>query len=131
QDHPFYTPRFTPVMKALAADEPLSIKAIAERSSVSHSAASQTVAKLARHGLVELDQDTDRRGRLVSLTKDGRALLPWLQRRWAATNKAADALDQELTHPLSAVLAEAIEQLEQCGFAQRIKDHEKHLGEAQ
>ncbi|MEM0930513.1 MAG: MarR family transcriptional regulator, partial [Pseudomonadota bacterium] len=33
QDHPFYTPRFTPVMKALAADEPLSIKAIAERSS--------------------------------------------------------------------------------------------------
>ncbi len=123
KDHPFYTPRFTPVMKALSTEKHLTIKAIAERSSVSHSAASQTVAKLSHHGLVELDHDTDRRERKVTLSDDGRALLPWLETRWDATTQAADELDQELSHPLSAILAEAILRLEERGFAERIQSH--------
>ncbi|MEM7678857.1 MAG: helix-turn-helix domain-containing protein, partial [Myxococcota bacterium] len=110
-EHPFYTPRYTPIMKALAAVEPLSIKQIAERSSVSHSAASQTVAKLQELGLVILDVHSDRRSRVVKLSAEGCRLLPWLRTRWQATTRAARRLDGELTHPLSVILAEAIERL--------------------
>ncbi|MEO1252547.1 MAG: MarR family transcriptional regulator [Pseudomonadota bacterium] len=127
QDHPFYTPRYTPVMKALSAGERLSIKDIAARSSISHSAASQTISRLVDHGLVELMADTDKRARIVTLTKKGKDLAPWLEERWRATARAADALDRELSHPLSQLLAEAIEALEKRPFATRIRDQEKSV----
>lgn len=121
RDHPFYVPRFTPVMKALSKEQPLSIKEIAACSSISHSAASQTVAKLVDHGLVELVADAaDRRSRLAALTPDGQSLLPWLEERWRATNAAAAELENELSFPLSRLLAEAISQLEHKPFASRI-----------
>lgn len=127
-DHPFYTPRYTPVMKALSRHDPLTIKDIADQSSVSHSAASQTVAKLVEHGLVSLAPDpapnADRRSRQVSLTDEGRRLLPWLSRRWQATTAAADELDQELAFPLSRVLQQAIDHLEARCFSERIRAHE-------
>ena len=128
EDHPFYTPRFTPVMKALSVEDHLAIKDIAALSSVSHSAASQTVARLSEHGLVALSPDTDRRGRRVSLTAEGRRLLPWLSVRWRATNAAADEFDKELARPLSAVLKEAIQLLEQRPFSERIRAHEEKQG---
>ncbi|MEM1105857.1 MAG: MarR family transcriptional regulator [Pseudomonadota bacterium] len=121
EEHDFYVPRFTPVMKALAAGDALTIKEIAAYSCVSHSAASQTVSKLAGHGLVALACDTDRRSRRVSLTRKGRDLLPWLSKRWAATQAAADGLDAELDHPLSGLLAQAIAHLEARPFSQRIR----------
>ncbi|MEL7129764.1 MAG: MarR family transcriptional regulator [Pseudomonadota bacterium] len=119
-EHPFYVPRFTPIMKALADGSPLSIKQIAERSSVSHSAASQTVARLKGYGLIETASDGDRRCRLVRLTDAGRDLLPWLRMKWRATTKAAHQLDAELRTPLSEVLAEAIARLEHRSFTDRI-----------
>ena len=124
EDHPFYTPRFTPVMKALAANDHLTIKEIAAMSSVSHSAASQTVAKLTDTGLVELTPDTDRRSRRAALTREGRRLLPWLEKRWRATNAAARELDAKLSYPLSKLLGQAIEELEARSFADRIRMHE-------
>lgn len=118
--HPFYVPRYTPVMKALAAGKPLSIKDIAEQSSVSHSAASQTVSRLKGHGLVALSPNVDRRSRQVVLTDEGRQLLPWLRKQWSATTRAAEALDQDLKYPLSEILNDAIKQLERRSFSARI-----------
>ena len=127
EEHDFYVPRFTPVMKALASGAPLTIKDIAAHSSVSHSAASQTVSKLASHGLVAVASNTDRRSRLVSLTEQGRELLPWLSRRWAATKAVADGLDAELDHPLGDVLAQAIAHLEARPFSERIRSCEQAM----
>lgn len=120
-EHPFYSPRFTPVMKGLASGDSLTIKKIAERSSVSHSAASQTISKLVKLGLVRLVAGEDKRSRLVSLTGDGKGLLPWLNTRWAATQQAANALEEELSHPLASLLAEAISALEDQSFSDRIR----------
>lgn len=120
QEHPHYVPRFTPVMKALKAEGRLTIKDIAARSSISHSAASQTVSRMRDLGLVSLAVDGDRRSRCVALTRQGKKLLPWLERRWRATTLAARQLDKELSFPLSELLAEAIEQLEQRPFRDRI-----------
>lgn len=124
EDHPFYTPRFTPVMKALAANDHLTIKDIAAMSSVSHSAASQTVAKLSESGLIELTPDTDRRSRRAALTREGRRLLPWLKKRWRATDAAARELDTALSYPLSDLIGQAIEALEARPFSDRIRAHE-------
>ncbi len=129
EQHAFYVPRYTPVMKALAAGEPKTIKDIASRSSISHSAASQTIAKMVSLGLVELGVEGDRRYRTVHLSPQGRELLPWLERRWRATESAADALDQELSFPLSRLLAEAISSLETTPFKDRIAARDRWQGE--
>ena len=121
---PVYSPRFTPVMKALSDSHPLSIKEIAGRSSISHSAASQTISIMAKKGLVTLAPDIDKRSRLVSLSVQGKKLLPWLNERWSTVNKAADALDQELDFPLSELLAQAIDALEKRSFAERIQEQD-------
>ena len=121
EDHAFYTPRFTPIMKALSANDHLTVKEIAALSSVSHSAASQTVAKMSDHGLVSIDLDTDKRGRRVALTAEGRRLLPWLERHWSATTMAANDLEEELSHSLNRLLRDAIERLEARSFSERIR----------
>ena len=123
-DHPFYVPRYTPVMKALAAHEHLTIKDIAAMSSVSHSAASQTVTKLTQHGLAALTRHDDGRSRVVRLTGAGRDLLPWLEMRWAATGKAAAALERELDYPLGKLLQQAIDRLEDKSFSTRIRSYD-------
>ncbi|MEM0986439.1 MAG: MarR family transcriptional regulator [Pseudomonadota bacterium] len=125
EEHEFYVPRFTPVIKALAVGKPLTIKEISNLSYVSHSAASQTITQLTRHGLVELETGADRRSRLVSLTQKGRELLPWLELRWAATQAAADDLNAELDHPLSELLDQAIARLEATPFSKRIRHFEQ------
>lgn len=123
--HPFYTPRFTPVMKALMGGGRQTIKDIASQSNISHSAASQTVSLLAAKGLVQLEVGEDKRDRFISLTQDGERLLPWLEDVWDATTRAADALDAELAHPLSELLAETIERLEKQPFAERIRQEQR------
>ncbi|MEM1232155.1 MAG: helix-turn-helix domain-containing protein [Pseudomonadota bacterium] len=119
-DDPDYRPRYTPIMKALADGTPRTIKEIAAQSSISHSAASQTLSKMTRLGWTQQQPGRDARARLISLTARGQALLPKLQRRWAATTRAAMALDDELTIPLSLVLQEAIDALSARSFRDRI-----------
>lgn len=121
-DAPEYVPRYTPIMKALASGEPTSIKTIAAQSSISHSAASQTMSKMKQLGLVDTRVDVDSRYRLVYLTAAGEKLLPALQQQWQATTKAAIQLDRELPYPLSQMLEEAIEHLEAKPFKNRIED---------
>ncbi len=115
-----WRPRYTPVLRTLMGLGPTSIKAVAVEIGVSHSAVSQTVSQMARDGLVVLKPGKDARERIVVLTAKTEAMIPALQRQWAATNAAADQLDAELSAPLSAVLGEAIEALNQRRFGERI-----------
>jgi len=131
EDHPEYTPRFTPIIKALADADSLTIKEIAAQSNISHSAASQTISRIIEKGFVQSAVDDDRRARLISLTREGAQLLPWLKDQWEATQHAADELDCELSHPLSALLTEAIMHLESRSFAERIKFHKNHSKEGE
>jgi DNA-binding MarR family transcriptional regulator len=115
-----WRPRFTPVLRVLMRHGPASIKVLAQEMGISHSAASQTVAQMAKQRLVALKPGTDARERIVVLTAKARNMVPALQRQWAATNAAATQLDAELSVPLSAVLSEAIAALNQRPFAARI-----------
>jgi DNA-binding MarR family transcriptional regulator len=115
-----YRPRYTPVVRALQALGPASIRAISLHAGVTHSAASQTVAQMVKDGLVELQPGADARERTVALTPLARRMLTALERQWAATNAAAHQLERELSAPLSELLSEAIEALERRPFGERI-----------
>lgn len=116
-----YRPRYTAVVKALMARSPLTIGEIAAQAGITQPAATQTVALMVKEGLLSSEPSpTDARQRRVMLTPAARRLLPKLQACWAATASAADALDAELSVPLSRVLAEAIVALQSRPFGERI-----------
>jgi DNA-binding MarR family transcriptional regulator len=122
-----YRTRFSPIVRALVASGPCSIRELAGACSVTHSAASQTVAQMNRRGLVRLEPGRDARERIVHLTAKARSLLPAIQAEWAATSAAAAALDAELPFPLSDLLAALSEALRRRPFRQRIADAARTL----
>jgi DNA-binding MarR family transcriptional regulator len=118
-----YRPRYSPVVRTLVTHGPLSIRAIAETVGVTHSAASQTVAQMARAGLVTLEPGVDARQRIVRLGPKAEALLPVIETEWAATVAAMRELDAELSVPLTTLLAELQAALERRPFRERIARH--------
>jgi DNA-binding MarR family transcriptional regulator len=117
-----FRPRFTPVVRLLAAGDPLRIKDLAAGVGLSHSALSQTVGQLAARGWVELEPGVDGRERVVRLTSQARAALPQLERHWAATAGAAASLNQDLGLDLEDVVRRALEALQDKPFRARIAE---------
>ena len=107
-----YRPRYTPIVRVLRQRGPTAIRTLAQEAGITHSAASQTVAHMARAGLVRLGPGQDARERIVSAAEKLVAMAPTLDRQWRANNAAAAEIDAELSAPLSALLAEAIAALE-------------------
>jgi len=104
---PDYRPRYSPVVRVLTELGPLSIRDLAGAVGVTHSAASQTAAQMARHGLLTLETGTDARRRIARLTDRARAILPLIEAEWAATSAAAAELEAELPAALTDVLIQA------------------------
>ncbi|MFJ9212839.1 transcriptional regulator, MarR family [Streptomyces sp. L-9-10] len=118
-----FRPRYAPVARALAAAPgPCSIRELARTTGVTHSAASQTVARMARDGLVALAPGDDVRQRMVRLTPEAEELLPALNVEWEATSAAAAEFEAELPYPLSRLIGEALEALDRRPMRQRIAD---------
>jgi DNA-binding MarR family transcriptional regulator len=115
-----FRPRFTPIVRVLAASGPSSIRELAHATGVTHSAASQTVTQMANQDLVMLTPGQDTRKRIVRLTPRAVQLLPTLDAEWAATSAAARELDAELSFPLSQLLDEALRALRRRPLRQRI-----------
>ncbi len=99
-----YRPRFSPVIRAIVARGPLSIRDLARAVGVTHSAASQTAAQMTRAGLLTLEPGADSRQRIASLTVRARGLLPLIEAEWAATDLAAAELEAELPAALTEIL---------------------------
>lgn len=117
---PGYRPRFSPIVRALVALGPVPIRDLARAISVTHSAASQTVAEMRRRGFVVIKPGEDARQRVVHLTAKARALLPKIEAEWAATASAAAEMDAELPFPLADLVPAIAEALERRPFRQRI-----------
>jgi DNA-binding MarR family transcriptional regulator len=121
QGLPEYRPRFSPIVRTLLAEGPLSIRDLAEAVGVTHSAASQTATQMARAGLVAHTADPrDNRRRLISLTPKARALLPQIAAEWDATAAAMADLDAEISMPLAHLLKEVAEAVHRRPFRERI-----------
>jgi hypothetical protein len=107
-----YRPRYTPVVRAILELGPSSIRAISSHMKITHSAAGQTVAHMARHGLVHLLPGSDARERIVAFTAALEGMLPTIRMQWRANNAVAAELEAELSAPISGLLREAISALE-------------------
>ena len=128
---PGFRPRYTPVIRVIAASGGCSIRDIADATGVTHSAASQTAAQMARHGLLTLERGTDARQRIARLTDRARALLPLIEAEWAATDAAAAELEAELPAALTQVLQAAERAVLSRPMRRRIADAARTLaGEA-
>jgi DNA-binding MarR family transcriptional regulator len=123
-----FRPRFTPIVRVLAASGPSSIRDLARAIGVTHSAASQTVTQMARQDLVILVPGEDARQRIVRLTPKAERLLPALDAEYAATAAAARELDAELPFPLTRLLDEALDALRRRPMRQRIAAMAPDLG---
>jgi DNA-binding MarR family transcriptional regulator len=117
-----FRPRFTPVVRMLAAAGPSSIGDIARAIGVTHSAASQTVARMVRARLVATAPGEDARQRIVRLTPLAERLLPTLEAEFVATAAAAVQLECELSAPLSQLIDEVLDALARRPMRQRITD---------
>ncbi|MGI5268351.1 MarR family winged helix-turn-helix transcriptional regulator [Nonomuraea sp. CA-218870] len=119
---PDYRPRFSPVVRLLAARGPMAIHDLAGAIGVTHSAASQTVAQMRRSGWVSLEKGADARRRIVHLTDRALGALPDIQAEWDATERAVADLDAELPVPLAEVVRAALDALDRRPFRARIED---------
>jgi DNA-binding MarR family transcriptional regulator len=123
-----YRPRYTPVMRALLASEPLTIGFIAEAAGITQPAATQTVALMIKDGLVSAEAGaTDGRHKMIRLTSKGKHMVAALQQCWQATAIASASLEAELPFPLSQVLDSAIAALAAKPFGARIRDARAQL----
>lgn len=117
-----YRPRYTPVMRALLAQEPMTVGEIAAHAGLTQPAATQTVALMIREGwLTATTGSRDGRQKMIALSPTAHERLPRVRECWQATGAAADDLDAQLPHPLSVTLASAIDALSDRSFGQRIR----------
>ncbi|KAA9165617.1 MarR family transcriptional regulator [Amycolatopsis acidicola] len=116
-----FRPRYTPIVRTLAAEGPSSIRELAEAIGVTHSAASQTVAQMVRAKLIRLSSGKqDARQRIARLTPKAEKLLPLLDLEWRATTAAAKEFEAELSFPLSSLVDEALAALARTPMRERI-----------
>lgn len=118
-----HRPRFSAVIRVVAADGPSTIRHITQRMGTTHSAGSQTVAEMAARGLVDVRAGSDARQRLVHLTRKAQRLRPVIEAEWAATAAAVRELGTELSAPLDVVARELTEALQRQSFHDRIAAH--------
>lgn len=117
-----YRPRYTPIVRALLNDGPASLRALSARIGVSHSAVSQTVSQMAARDWVALTPGRDGRERIVALTASALDRLPQVERCWAATERASQALDDDIGQPLADVLLRALDALDRQPFSARLAE---------
>lgn len=115
-----YRPRFSAVIRVVDTDGPCTIRHLATRMRTTHSAASQTVSQMTTRGLVELRTGTDARQRLIHLTPRATALLPLIDREWAAYAAAVRELGTELSAPLETIVRELETALARRSFHDRM-----------
>jgi DNA-binding MarR family transcriptional regulator len=115
--------RFTMSLIRLHHRGPLTVKELAEQTEVTHSAMSQTLTAMRAEGLVESTPGPDARTRRIALTAKGRALVPFLEAEWRATEAAFAALQAELPYPLTRVVDDMAAALERRPFLDRIREH--------
>jgi DNA-binding MarR family transcriptional regulator len=113
-------PRFSMALIRLHHRGPMTVKDMAEQIDVTHSAMSQTVSAMRGEGLVETTTGRDARTRDVRLTEKGRALVPFLDAEWRATERAFAELESELPYALTQVVEDIAAALRRRPFLDRI-----------
>nr|WP_284366204.1 MarR family transcriptional regulator [Maritalea porphyrae] len=121
-----FRPRYTPIMRVLN-EEPMSVSDLCAQLHITQGAVSQAVKLMEQDGLVARVPTTDSRSRSVVLTNKGKNLRSKLIEQWRRRTDAIWELEQEIQAPLRTILEDAIEALEDRGFADRLS--QKYRGD--
>ncbi len=119
-----FEPRWFPVFRLLADNEPMTVGVCARRLGLTHAAVSQTASAMAKRGITTSRKDvTDERRRLLELTDKGRSMLPRLREIWADIESGVrDAVDYGGVDILAAL--EGVEQaLAVQSLSERVSAH--------
>jgi len=119
-------PRFSMTLIKLQHLGSLTIRQLAAEVDVTHSAMSQTITAMRGAGLVASATGADARTRTISLTDRGRALVPFLEAEWLATEAALGELETEIPYPLTQVVRDMSKALQRKSFHDRIVDQLEH-----
>lgn len=115
-------PRFSMAVMFLD-DGDTSIRDLAERCGVTHSAMSQSVSAMRKAGLVESQPGADARSRVISLTARGKEVASVFWREWYATEAAVSEVAEEAGVDLDAVAAGMEAALDRESFTDRVLRH--------
>lgn len=116
-------PRFVMPLIRLARRGPMTIRQLAAALDMTHSAASQTVSALRREGMVQSVPGADARTREVRVTERARAVVPFLEAEWRATERAVAELEAEIPYSLTQVVQDLETALARRSFHDRIVDN--------
>ncbi|WP_431357088.1 MarR family winged helix-turn-helix transcriptional regulator [Maritalea porphyrae] len=108
-------------------EEPMSVSDLCAQLHITQGAVSQAVKLMEQDGLVARVPTTDSRSRSVVLTNKGKNLRSKLIEQWRRRTDAIWELEQEIQAPLRTILEDAIEALEDRGFADRLS--QKYRGD--
>lgn len=115
-----YRPRYTPVLRAIVAGAD-TVTAITARTFVTQGAISQSVAMMEKEGILTKQIQADGRKSTLILTQKGQHLSALLAAHWQTLFLAISQLEQEIGHPLIAVLEKSARALETVSFDERIR----------
>jgi DNA-binding MarR family transcriptional regulator len=115
--------KFTGPLIRLGRADSMTIGELADAMEVTHSAMSQNVAAMRRAGLVRDARSDDARTRRLRLTAKARALVPFLEDEWRATERTVMELDAEIPYPIAQVVRDIQAALARRSFAERLRDN--------
>ena len=124
-----YRPRYTPVLRALAAGA-MTVTDITAMTHLTQGAVSQSVSLMEQDGILRRGPLDDGRKSGLHLTDSGEALVSQLKSHWQTLFSAIHQLEKEVGWPLLQVLEETASALKEKDFAQRIAEA-KAQGEKQ
>lgn len=114
-----YRPRYTPVLRALAAGA-MTVTDITAMTHLTQGAVSQSVSLMEQDGILRRGPLEDGRKSGLHLTNSGEALVSQLKSHWQTLFTAIHQLEKEVGWPLLQVLEQTAKALEEKDFAQRI-----------
>lgn len=122
---PHYRPRYTPVLRALAAGAE-TVSDITGLTHLTQGAVSQSVALMVGEGLLDRRPMEDARKSGLRLTAKGKALVRRLEPHWSVTFAAIEQLEHDIGYPLRDTLAAAAAALAQHSFSSRLETARQH-----
>ncbi|MCI5081626.1 MAG: helix-turn-helix domain-containing GNAT family N-acetyltransferase [Saprospiraceae bacterium] len=119
-------PKWFPVFYVLSQNGPLGITTIATQIGHSHPSVSKIVREMAKAGLIEERKDqSDGRRNLVSLSANGKAIQPLIEKQYLDVDHAVEDILAQATHNLWKALDEFEFLLQQKPLSRRVLEHKK------
>jgi len=123
-----FEPRWFPIYRFLADNEKSSLAEIARELGITHPSVHQTLTEMTRAKLVHSAKDpNDKRKRLVSLSAQGRQLLPHIQPVWNNIRAAIREVIREAEVDVLGAIERIEAALDRDRFADRFRRHHKRF----